>query len=527
MLDREEGLLKAIIENAIDGVIVINRRGIIALANDAALGLFGYERQEVVGNNVSMLMGEPDHSNHDYYINQYVETGKKHIIGIGREVVGKKKDGNVFPFRLAISEIRIESEIWFTGFVHDLTRQKETEEKLKNYANNLETEVAKRTFELETTNKRLLDEVDHRILIEDALRNSQELYTVIASNFPNGVINVFDHNLNYVFADGKGFSDVGIDPKTLVGSNFLDQMLPEARNFVSEELSLVSKGEPRVFEIERNNNFYILRAVPLTDARGVVNNILVVETNITPQKQAEVEIYRALQKEKELNEMKSRFVSMASHEFRTPLSTILSSASLIGKYSSTDQDPQRQKHIERIKSNVNNLNMILQDFLSLEKLDEGIIHSNKTTFELCSYLKEICEEIEGILKPGQSIKIECHAEKLEVCLDQHLMRNVLNNLLSNASKYSETGKSIYLKIHQEKELLIFDVCDEGMGIPEKDQPLLFSRFFRAANSGNIPGTGLGLHIVKKYVELMQGEICFESILNKGTTFTLTFDQTKK
>lgn len=522
MQNREESLLKAIIENAIDGVIVINRHGVIILANDAALHLFGYERLEVIGKNVSILMQEPDHSQHDHYISRYLDTGKRHIIGIGREVSGKRKDGQIFPFRLAISEIRTDQGIWFTGFIHNLTQQKETELKLVNYANTLETEVAKRTQDLERTNEKLVSEIEQRKLVEEALRDSQELYSVIASNFPNGVINVFDRDFKYIFADGKGLSDAGIDPVTLVGSNFLDRIPAETRAFAEHELRLVFLGEPRVFEIELNKNYYILRAVPLTDQHGAVNNILVVETNITPQKQAEVEIYRALHKEKELNEMKSRFVSMASHEFRTPLSTILSSAALISKYVTGDQDPQRQKHIDRIKSNVNNLNMILQDFLSLEKLDEGIINSNMTEFELCGYLKDICEEIEGILKPGQQILLKCRDEALIVKLDQHLLRNVLNNLLSNASKYSEAGKSISLRIESHHDKLVFEIEDEGMGIPEKDQPLLFARFFRAGNSGNIPGTGLGLHIVKKYVELMQGEISFKSILNKGTTFTLIF-----
>lgn len=526
MHSREESLLKAIIENAIDGVIVIDHRGNIILANEAALKLFGYNHSEVFGFNVSILMQEPDHSNHDYYIKRYLDTGKRHIIGIGREVEGKRKDGSIFPFRLAISEIKTESGIWFTGFVHDLTKQKESEAKLKNYALNLESEVAKRTEDLENSNQLLLNEVERRTKVEEALRDSQVLYSLIASNFPNGVINVFDKDFNYVFAEGKGLSDAGIDPNLLVGSNFLEQFQPEMHDFVGEELQKVFAGESRVFEMERNNNFFIMRAVPLSDHQGQINNILVVETNITSQKQAEVEIYRALHKEKELNEMKSRFVSMASHEFRTPLSTILSSAALISKYTSTEQDPQRQKHIERIKSNVNNLNMILQDFLSLEKLDEGFISSKSEEFELCAFMKEIGEEMEGFLKPGQQIIIECQEDTIQVFLDFHLLKNILINLLSNASKYSDAGKPIYLEISTEMDKLKFSVRDEGMGIPEKDQPLLFSRFFRAGNSGNIQGTGLGLHIVKKYVELMKGDISFESILNQGTTFRLTFDQNK-
>src|SRR5690606_35861015 len=141
-------LLKAIIENAIDGIITIDRRGIVDSINPAASKLFGYDAHEVIGNNVSMLMPEPDHSQHDQYISNYLTTGEKKIIGIGREVRGLRKDGTTFPFRLAVSQVHYEDKIAFTGFVHDLSKEKEAEEKLIQHMEELEASVRNYTKEL-------------------------------------------------------------------------------------------------------------------------------------------------------------------------------------------------------------------------------------------------------------------------------------------------------------------------------------------------------------------------------------------
>lgn len=523
LLAKEEGLLIAVIENAVDGVILIDSSGIIQMVNPAACILFGYNRDELINSNVSVLMSSPHRAKHDGYIHAYHRTNKANIIGIGREVEGLNKSGFTFPFWLSISEIKIKGLSWFTGFIHDLTEKKASDLKLLNYANNLEKEVNARTSELDSSNKKLKTEISQRKLVEQELVASQSIYKAIAHNFPNGVINVFDKDLNYVFADGRGLTDAAIRPSDLVGSNFIKRLNGTAAQIAEFELRKVLEGEQRVFEISQNNNFFIMRAVPLHNSQGEINQVLLVETNITPQKQAEEEIYRSLQKEKELNEMKSRFVSMASHEFRTPLSTILSSAALIAKYNTTELDSNRQKHIERIKSNVNNLNMILQDFLSLEKLDEGLITTNVAYFDCVQFVKEAIEEIEGILKPNQRIICNSNEPIIRVEMDKHLLRNVLNNVLSNASKYSDVSKEIQVDLIQEKQKLLIHIKDQGMGIPSKDIPQLFTRFFRAGNSGNIAGTGLGLHIVKKYVDLMDGNITFVSELNKGTTFTLSFN----
>ena len=233
----------------------------------------------------------------------------------------------------------------------------------------------------------------------------------------------------------------------------------------------------------------------------------------------------ALEKEKQLNDMKSRFVTMASHEFRTPLSTILSSVSLIGKYTTTEEDDKRQKHVLRVKSAVTNMTLILNDFLSAEKLEEGKIFVHKEEINLLTITKEILAEINGLLKPGQKVNY-IHEGSDTALLDSQMIRNILLNLISNAIKFSLENKTIDVFTSISDRETIINIKDEGVGIPKEEQVNLFERFFRAKNVINIQGTGLGLNIVMKYLEAMNGKIDFKSELNIGTVFTISIPNEK-
>jgi PAS domain S-box-containing protein len=387
-------LLKAIIENAIDGIITIDERGKIESINPAACSLFQFSPAEVIGKNVSVLMPSPDHERHDGYLARYQRTNDPHIIGIGREVKGLKKDGSVFPFRLGVSEVQYLGRKVYAGFIHDLTREKTAEEKLRDYAAKLEELVEERTHSLKET--------------------------VLA--------------------------------------------LQEAK----EEVSI------------------------------------------------------SLEKEKELGQLKSRFVSMASHEFRTPLSAIQLSAVLIEKYSSQFDNPNITKHINKIKSAISNLTSILNDFLSLEKLEAGKVEPIYTRFDIVKFGEEITEEMQMIAKQNQLIVYQHTGIGSAASSDQALLKNCIINLIGNAIKYS--GENTFIEFNTEisEKQLNVTIKDNGIGIPEPDQKHLFEAFFRAHNTGNIPGTGLGLNIVTRYTNLMNGKISFKSQVNKGTSFTLSF-----
>ncbi|RZL38937.1 MAG: PAS domain S-box protein [Pedobacter sp.] len=387
-------LLNAIIENAIDGIITIDDRGTIEHINSAALTLFGYEKEEVVGKNVSMLMPQPDKEKHDSYISNYNRTGQNHIIGIGREVYGQRKDGSTFPFRLGVSEVKFSDRKIFTGFIHDLTREKDDEKRIKSYTEELEIKIKERTQDL----VKLINELE------------------------------------------------------------------SAKEHVSA-----------LFE-----------------------------------------------KERELNQLKTRFVSMASHEFRTPLSSIQLSASLIDKYTSKNDVANVEKHTGKIKNSINNLTTILNDFLSLEKLEAGKVEANPTAFNIISFAEEITEEMQLISKQKQLIVYEHKGTTANVFIDQNLLKNCIINLISNAIKYSGENTMIQFNSAVTDAELIIEVIDNGIGIPDMDQNSLFEPFFRAHNTGDIPGTGLGLNIVKRYVGLMNGTVSCSSAQNVGTTFTLVF-----
>lgn len=237
------------------------------------------------------------------------------------------------------------------------------------------------------------------------------------------------------------------------------------------------------------------------------------ELEISKQKLGE-----SLQREIDLNEMKSRFVSMASHEFRTPLSAILSSASLISKYNKSEDDEKRLKHINRIKSSVTNLTLILNDFLSVGKLEEGKIYASYSFFNLKEIHEEAVAEMQVIKKDSQTLLHGFEGISKEVYSDKQMIKNIYLNLLSNAIKFTEENKTITLLTKVTPDTIEITVSDEGIGIPEEEQGRLFERFYRGKNALNIQGTGLGLNIVSKYIELMNGTIDFKSELNTGTTF---------
>ncbi|MBO6517518.1 MAG: PAS domain S-box protein [Bacteroidia bacterium] len=516
---------QSVFQNAIDGIVVIDEFGLIEEINTAALTLFGYEKDELVGKNVSVLMPEPHQSNHDGYIEHYKSSGVAKIIGIGREVEGLKKDGTTFPFRLAVSEVTLENRSLFTGIIHDLSEQRRAQEELKGYADNLEGLVEERTRLLKEANAKLESEVVRQDETQRALLESQKLYKAIAENFPNGTISVLDPNLNFLFIEGQGLRDMGYGTEELVGRNYLDVIPEETQNTIKQRLSVVFEGTSATFVMEVKQHTFRVRAVPLEDDHNAIDRILLVESNITQQKNAEREIYNSLQKEKELNEMKSKFVSMASHEFRTPLSTILSSSSLIGKYTQAGQPDRVVKHTERIQSNVRNLTMILNDFLSIEKLENYSLSTEMDNVDIVECINDVKEDLQMLKKPNQTISLHHNLSDPIVKTDRFIIQNILTNLVSNAIKYSPDNETILIKMKKESSRLTIVVKDNGIGISKEDQEHLFNRFYRASNAGNVQGTGLGLHIVKRYIALLNGELIFESRLNEGSTFGLTLELT--
>jgi signal transduction histidine kinase len=233
---------------------------------------------------------------------------------------------------------------------------------------------------------------------------------------------------------------------------------------------------------------------------------------------------KALDKEKELNELKSRFISITSHEFRTPLATIMGSTELLNRYSSRWEEDKKQIHYDRIGDAIERMNRLLEDVLLLEKNDAGKIELKLAPMNLILFCQTILQEISlGIDgdKDKYELVFSTNRDEFEANLDENLLRHILNNLLVNAIKYSPNGGRIDFKLDCTSHKVTFKIEDRGVGIPDVDREHLFEFFHRSQNVGQIPGTGLGLAIVKKMVDLHGGTIVVDSQIDIGSTFTVT------
>lgn len=240
---------------------------------------------------------------------------------------------------------------------------------------------------------------------------------------------------------------------------------------------------------------------------------------------AEKDINIAFRRERELNKLKTNFLSLVSHEFKTPLSGILTSIILLGKYNLSEQQEKRDKHIKIITDKVQYLNNILNDFLSLEKLETGNINYNLSTFKLGKVIKEVVSNANILLKKGQKIDYPNHIDEISLFQDEKIIELTLSNLINNAIKYSSENSVIAIKVRQDIEITTLEIIDDGIGIPKIDQKNIFNRYFRAENALLTEGTGIGLNISKTHIENLGGSINFESAENKGTTFTISIPNT--
>jgi PAS domain S-box-containing protein len=629
---RIQEISKVLFDTATEGLLITNGHGTIQTINPRIEELFGYTKDELVGQKVEVLI--PAHLRHGHVSQRekYHQKPSKRTMGQGLNLLGQCKDGSTVPIEISLNHFEINNEQMVMALISDISKrveilkqlqkEKETEQMYLDIAGTMfvildenfgvklinqkgaailgltSNEVLQQNWLTQFTPEHqhakfksflqpflqkkqrgkfegiILNDKQEELIIswnlvsvtdengningilgsgEDitqqklaeqklaqlnidleyrvnqrtkALEKSQMLYKMIARNFPNGVINVLDSQLNYIFVEGQELYKNGITNEKLVGTSYLERLNPNYITTIKEHLTQALNGVDTSFELETENGIYNMSAVGLKEADESISQVLVVEQNITKQKNAELEMIKALDKERELNELKSRFVSMASHEFRTPLTTVLSSANLMTKYAqNSDFEERQEKQIGRIKSSVRQLTNLLEDFLSIEKLEAGKIAISPSLFELQEWMNDLVEEMNLQVKNGQIIV--CNQQGSDtVWTDKKLLKNILYNLISNAIKYSPEDQSIDITVQVNTTSIDIQVQDGGIGIPEEEQAQLFERFFRAKNVTNIQGTGLGLSIVKKYIELLKGQISFTSEYGKGSNFRITIPNTK-
>jgi len=262
--------------------------------------------------------------------------------------------------------------------------------------------------------------------------------------------------------------------------------------------------------------------------KEVEERTLILKEAIQKLEKTKNELDNSLKREQELNSMKTKFISIASHEFRTPLSTIMSSLSLMEKYNELNQLEKRNKHNDRIKKSIKNLTDILNDILSVNKIEEGKVIVNPESFDIQSFVNDLIQDLQGLLKQGQLINFSgSETHQTMVFQDPKLLRHILINLLTNSIKFSAEESPIEINLRLEPNDIYLEIKDYGLGIPKADHDKLFTRFFRSSNVENIQGTGLGLSIVLQYVNYLKGTIKFSSELGKGSIFNVNLPRSLK
>jgi PAS domain S-box-containing protein len=391
--NNESHFIEALFLYSSIGIIVTSKQGEILVVNPFLEKLFGYKREELLGQKIELLIPRRFHGNHVKHRDSFNAHPSGRPMGLGMDLFAVKKDGTEFPVEVSLGYYSLDNNSYAIAFINDITTRKQSEEIITKLNDELENKVEERTHQL-----------------KEAMQQLQ----------------------------------------------------------LSKE-----------------------------------------------------ELDRALSKEKELNDLKSKFVSIASHEFRTPLSTVLSSVYLLEKYTTTEDQPKRQKHIERIISSVHMLTDILNDFLSVGKIEEGKVMVRLSQVNIAEMVNATINEIKGIQKKGQQI-FHRHSGEPMVELDPSLLKHIMINLLSNAIKFSPEDSVINISTNNTGHQLELQVVDKGIGISSQDQEHLFERFFRGENASAIQGTGLGLHIVAKYVSLLNGTITCTSDTDKGTEMKIVF-----
>lgn len=409
--------------------------------------------------------------------------------------------------------------------------RKAAEEKLNIHNKKIVSEpINEMAQELDIRNVELEMQKEELLSTQSKLLKSIEEYTEIFEYSPMGYF-ILDKAGVIIKVNERGSTLLGYNKKKLVGKHlsiFINSK-PCQDDFYRYRNYVIETGKQQQFEckIKRQDSsvfFASIEGLPVKDEKNIFKFLFFTISDVSKQKVQGRALEMALKKEKELNKMKSQFITIASHEFRTPLATILTSAELMERYNSLDQEVNRKKHYQKIKSSVTRLEEILIDFLSSNDIEKGKTMNNPELFSLVKFTKKIIEETKSFVG-GHIVKYKHIGDYQNVYLDMKLLKTCITNLVVNAHKYSINGGIIEITTEQDTPGNIsIIVKDNGIGIPENEQHHIFKTFFRAKNVEAIQGTGLGLNITKELITIMGGAISFISKIEEGSTFIIKFSQ---
>lgn len=619
MIKQDQEIFNILLETVSEAVIIVDENQLIMEINNVAERVFGYDKTEIKGKSINILIPSNYHEAHVVHAAEFIKENQHRSMGKSSDVYGLKKSGDIIPVEVQLNSFKIYNKTYVLALVKDISKQKESEfdfmlrskalESASNgilitdalkpdnpiiYFNKAFTELTGYSGEdVINKNCRFLQGVDRDQedlnKLRDAINNGKsclvtlrnyrkdgslfwnDLYVTpitnargIVTNFigiqndvteriraeeeRNHLAKIFDESLNeiYVFdastlmfinANQGAIKNIGYSISELKSMTPLDLKIKDnVDSFKDKYIKPLTNGDHERLEFETIHQrkdgstypVYVHLQLSNLDERQVFVAIIV---DITEQKEytnkleSEVrerteQLQIALSKEKELNELKTKFLSLVSHEFKTPLSGISTSIMLLEKYKKSEEQSKRNKHLNIIKDKVNYLNTILNDFLSIERLESGTFNYTFTNFKLSKVINEVVYNTNMLLKEGQRINYPENIDDIVMCQDERIIELVISNVLQNAVKYSGRHSEIDIRIHQDESVTFFEIEDHGIGIPKNDLDNVFTRYFRAENVLNMQGTGIGLNIVKTHLENLGGNISLSSIEHKGTTVKL-------
>lgn len=484
--------INSVMDNIVDGIITIDGDGILETFNPAAEKIFGYNSEEIIGKNVNILMPKPYHSEHDSYLHNFHTTREKKIIGIGRIVKGKKKDGTIFPMDLAVSEIISNDKTIFTGIVRDITERVEAEIQLAN------------------------SEKRYRSIVEEA---SDIVYTV-------------DDEGRITYINPPGLKMSGYSKEELIGMEFTDIVHPDWREAVKSyyekqqnELLKETSYEFPILTVNKELK-WVEQTVSLQMEGEKYLGFQAIVRDITERKFAERELRKAYAGLERANQAKSNFLASMSHELRTPLNSVIGFANILLKNKDKSISKKNLNYINRIDDNGKHLLKLINDILDLSKIEAGRMDLVITSVSLNSLVNETIREIKGQLENTNVRLIAEVTDNLTpVETDAGKLKQILINLIGNSIKFTEKG-IVTIKVVSDEEGRIverIEVIDTGIGIHEDKLSNIFQAFIQAeeGTSRKYEGTGLGLAISKSLCDILGYELSVKSEINKGSTFTIS------
>jgi PAS domain S-box-containing protein len=475
--------LATLIATANDAVITIDEKSRIIDWNNAAERIFGWPRSEVIGRDLTQLIVPPAHrAEHDAGILRHLDDGSGPIFNRRVETTALRRNGEEFDAELSVWPVRTSDGCTFSSFIRDISRRKAAER---------------------------------------ALAESEAKYRRVVENVNEGILITAEGRILY--ANPKALLLTGLDETTAMSQPFIEFIHPDDRERVITNHLRRLRGE----QVENHYQFRVLHrdgTAPWLEISAVVFEwqnapaTLNFLTDVTERRKMEEDMRAALVRERELSELKSRFVAVASHEFRTPLAAILSSSELLDDYGARLPDDERREIIGQIKTGVSRMTRMVEQVLLTSRIESGKFEFEPEARSIPDLLVQVAAEMDQANAQAARISMRCDGVDAQRLVDPKLVRHILVNLLGNALKYSPSDTAVACTATADGERLRFRVSDSGIGIPAADLPRLFESFHRGTNVGNIQGTGIGLHIVNECVQLHRGRVDVRSELGQGTTF---------